>query len=69
MRQSATYCCAPLSPDEFLLVLWSSDAARMALILEEQAAAIGREVGQVLERLRRDAPRFIGAVETSGLLV
>lgn len=65
--------CRPLGveaqhPDEFLLVLWNIDAPLLTLILEQQAATINWELSRLIDRLRQDTPRFIAAVEHSGLL-
>lgn len=62
------HCVETQHLDEFLLVLWNIDAPLMALILEQQAATINWELSQLVDRLRKDAPRFIAAVESSGLL-
>lgn len=68
MRACKPHCVEAQHPDEFLLVLWNIDVPLMTLILEQQAAAINWELSQLVDRLQKDAPRFIAAVESSGLL-
>lgn len=73
LRHFPADACRPygievLSPDQVLLFLWHADVPGMASILAQQAADIGYDLQRLKSRLRRDAPRFIEAVEQSSPL-
>jgi hypothetical protein len=55
-------------PDDFLMAQYRRNSETLALVLREQAQAIGWETGALLQTLRKSAPRFVQLV-SAGLLL